>query len=99
MSSANVFPSVQLLDETAILACAAYVDLNPIRAAMAETSETSSKTLICIFDNDKLSFRIRQPSACRNAFAFGPWGVCEGRILVGSQFHVPNNSEREEIVE
>ncbi len=31
------YRAVRLLDETAILACAAYFDLNPIRAAMAET--------------------------------------------------------------
>ena len=30
-----------LLDEASVLACAAYVDLNPIRAAMAESLETS----------------------------------------------------------
>jgi len=35
------YRAVRLLDETAILACAAYVDLNPIRAALAETIETS----------------------------------------------------------
>ena len=33
-----------LLDEASVLACAAYVDLNPIRAAMAETLETSRFT-------------------------------------------------------
>jgi hypothetical protein len=38
------FRAVRLLDETAILACAAYVDLNPIRAAMAQTIETSDYT-------------------------------------------------------
>ena len=38
------YRAVRLLDETAILACAAYVDLNPIRAAMAATIETSDYT-------------------------------------------------------
>ena len=38
------FRAVRLLDETAILACAAYVDLNPIRAALAETIEGSDFT-------------------------------------------------------
>ncbi len=38
------YRAVRLLDETAILACAAYVDLNPIRAAIAETIEGSDFT-------------------------------------------------------
>ena len=38
------FRAVRLLDETAILACAAYVDLNPIRAAIAQSIETSDYT-------------------------------------------------------
>ncbi len=40
------YRAVRLLDETAILACAAYVDLNPIRAAMAETLEESDFTSV-----------------------------------------------------
>ncbi len=38
------YRAVRLLDETAILPCAAYVDLNPIRAALAETIEESHFT-------------------------------------------------------
>ena len=38
------YRAVRLLDETAVLAGAAYVDLNPIRAAMAETIEGSDFT-------------------------------------------------------
>ena len=38
------YRAVRLLDETAILACAAYVDLNPIRAVIAETIEESDFT-------------------------------------------------------
>ncbi len=40
------FKAVRLLDEEALLACAAYVDLNPIRAALAETLETSDYTSV-----------------------------------------------------
>lgn len=40
------YRAVRLLDEAAILACAAYVDLNPIRAAMAETLEASDFTSV-----------------------------------------------------
>lgn len=38
------FKSIALLDQAAVLACLAYVDLNPIRAGLAETPEASPYT-------------------------------------------------------
>jgi REP element-mobilizing transposase RayT len=40
------FKSQALLDEKALAACLAYVDLNPIRAGMTETPETSDHTSV-----------------------------------------------------
>ena len=40
------FRAVRILDDDSLLACAAYVDLNPIRAALAETLEQSDFTSV-----------------------------------------------------
>jgi hypothetical protein len=40
------YKAVRLLDEASLVACSAYVDLNPIRAAIAESLETSAYTSI-----------------------------------------------------
>ncbi len=40
------FTSQALLDEKALVACMAYVELNPVRACLAETPETSDHTSI-----------------------------------------------------
>ena len=38
------FKSIELLDQAAVLACLAYIDLNPIHAGMASTPESSDFT-------------------------------------------------------
>src|SRR5690606_38764381 len=40
------FKSQALLDEAAVLTCMAYVDLNPVRAKLADTPETADYTAI-----------------------------------------------------
>ncbi|MEY8212967.1 MAG: hypothetical protein RPR97_00650 [Colwellia sp.] len=49
------FKSQALLDEKAVLACMAYVDLNPVRAKMADTVQRAQYTSIFERIHDKAS--------------------------------------------
>ena len=52
------FTSVALLGQSAVIACMAYVDLNPIRARVAETPETSRPTSVHDRINARQAYRI-----------------------------------------
>ena len=54
------FESQRLLEEGAVLACSVYVDLNPIRACVAETPEESTHT--SVFDRIRSMVSTTTPS-------------------------------------
>ncbi|MGA9573282.1 MAG: hypothetical protein WBS20_04965 [Lysobacterales bacterium] len=62
------FKSQALLDARAVLACMAYVDLNPIRAAMAKTPEQSDYTSV----QERI---LRPEDSCLRPFADNDDGI------------------------
>lgn len=87
------YRAVRLLDETAILACTAYVDLNPIRAAMAESIEdsdfTSAQKRCCDLEaKHGTANPLTRPSGSRSALkGRGDDGSGEGESRVGDTGH------------
>jgi len=57
------FRAIRLIDEESLLACAAYVELNPIRAALAETLEDSDYTSIQRRIESELQTKGQTPTA------------------------------------
>jgi hypothetical protein len=71
------FRAQPLLDETAIAACMAYVDLNPIRAGAADSLETSDFTSI----QDRIADRQSAGEVATKPAGYPPWlSTCSKRM-------------------
>jgi hypothetical protein len=75
------FKAVKLCDEAALLSCAAYVDLNPIRAALAQSIQSSPFTSI---QKRILSISEEKSSAMRQDRFLAPIRIDELRDSIGA---------------
>jgi hypothetical protein len=82
------FRAVRLLDEQAILACAANVDLNPIRAAMAESLEASKHTSVQRHELNTATTFSRNCSFIRHRFISGAPCFDANRLIVSTSLNV-----------
>ncbi len=97
------FKSQALLDERALLACMAYVDLNPIRAAIAKTPEESDYTSIqqrirypanddLLHFSDGVDWNEGLPYGARDYLEFVDWA---GRAIQNDKKgHIPLDTPR-----
>ncbi|MDX1929137.1 MAG: hypothetical protein SFV81_21595 [Pirellulaceae bacterium] len=76
----NRYKAVRLIDDEAILACAAYVDLNPIRAGIAQTIEDSQFT----------SARLRLQTTVGAVTDSVEGSVGSNDVVIGSALHSNN---------
>ncbi|BDX06438.1 transposase [Planctobacterium marinum] len=80
------FKSQALLDEAALAACMAYVDLNPIRAKMAKTPEQS--------DHTSIQYRINAAKAGKSPKFLMPFaGNIKANMSHGLPFHLTDYLE------
>jgi REP element-mobilizing transposase RayT len=82
------FKTQALLDEKALAACLAYVDLNPVRAAVAPTPETSTYTSV-----RRRIQQLRSPSTTQPALLFPFVGYPRQPMSAGLPFRLEDYLE------
>ena len=84
------FKSQALLDEAGVLACMAYVDLNPVRAGLAKTLEASDFTSI----QERLQDMAKKTSQRRKQSAPKTLAAMRGQAPSGQSAHILPHEHR-----